>query len=731
MDGIEKKAVCIAAITDDGFAQHLGVTLCSMIKNHAQGDFLRIFIVDVGIGVGNKKKLMSLVEPSSMEMSFLDIDKNLYVSFPLTQPQSATTYYKLSIAELLPADVEKIIYLDSDLVILDDIQKLWSVDIGSYALAAVKDHRQDRLEVLGIPPAEGYFNAGVLVINAEIWRREKLGEKIRNYIHNHCRQISFRWGDQDPMNLVLHGRWLELDQRWNRPSYKCVVGESHPVSAPAWSREWNGIPAIIHFLSEYKPWQYANQDPVKDLYFRYLASTPWSDFKFKDKSLMNIFIKFLFKYCPSPFLAVLQDVYRKAKNTWRENLWNAASQSDSFFKNILLIGVVSLIASLSDLLLSMILGRSLSEDIFGRVNFIFSLIVFGGSVFIYGRQIVLIRALSGSGGTEYNWRRFIRQTIKFSSLATAVFVFLASWIYDLWQVGFCIFAGIILLILTEMISSFLRAKQKFLSSIIIFKISSFFVLILSFVYFMVCHFKSLSMFFLFYSFCLGLPVCVGLRTVGRYVNGKKDISVFFKDSGRFIFFIGLLFFFMTFVDRFLIVKILGYPQFGGYVAISSIIKIYDFITAAFCYLLIPVYSQGKRLDFIKQDFVFFFLLAALFSLIILAIGPILIDAMYHGKYDSWLYLLKYFVAVGTLKILFIIPASLINGHISMKGLRQSMNFMIMGLISYIVLSYIFISHLGLLGALMGSMFIWAYLVISGYWLSFKQIKIPPLHKQVK
>ncbi|MDE2027569.1 MAG: hypothetical protein KGK03_08355 [Candidatus Omnitrophica bacterium] len=395
---------------------------------------------------------------------------------------------------------------------------------------------------------------------------------------------------------------------------------------------------------------------------------------------------------------------------------------DVFSKDVIVVGIVSFIASLCDMLFSLVLGRSLNEVLFGKINFIFSLISLGVLTLTFSQQTVLIRILSDPDGNESNWRKFMWKIISLSAIAGVLYILCINLFYGLWREGIYIYIAMMLLILIEYLSSFLRAHHRFLRSILILKIPSVFCLCLAFSYFAVYHLVSMDHFLSFYSLCLLIPVFIGLRVLKGYPNGRREISASLKSGGMLFFLIGLMFILMIYVDRFLIVKILGYGPLGGYSAIWVIIKIYDFITSVFYFTLVPIYSRGKRLDSLKIDSVLFFILAALVSMTIFFMGPQLIHFMFHGRYDHVINLLKFFIITGSLKIMFIVPSGLICGYLPNHRLRQFFKFLVVGLIGYCLASYILIVRIGLIGASVGGIIIWAYLVVVGYWISFAQIE---------
>lgn len=198
---------------------------------------------------------------------------------------SPATLMKLFLAEHLADRYDKILYLDCDLTIHDDISVLFSLDTAPFALAAVpsarilihlSDKRRKETEAsfhkLGMTKPYRFFNAGVLYIDVKRWNNEKLGERTLEFIRQNP-DLCFL-PDEDALNAVLDGNIAELSPIWNaRPQ-------------PRWHKRGTvGItnPAIIHHAGNEKPWRrfvhgkpllFPDQTAYK-LYKDFFKDSPW------------------------------------------------------------------------------------------------------------------------------------------------------------------------------------------------------------------------------------------------------------------------------------------------------------------------------------------------------------------------------------------------------------------------------------------------------------------------
>jgi lipopolysaccharide biosynthesis glycosyltransferase len=192
------------------------------------------------------------------------------------------TFVRLLIPQLLPAHVEKALYLDCDMVVRDDLSELWDIPVGERALLAARDtigtvSNQAGLsnyQELGIPADAKYFNAGVLVMNLKKWRTCGTSERLLSYMRKHSAII--KHADQEVLNAVLFDDWGELDYRWNwQITWRGVRIGTH-------EREWSPNTtrkSIVHFITGEKPWLPGCDYEEKKYFFEYLDRTEWAGWR--------------------------------------------------------------------------------------------------------------------------------------------------------------------------------------------------------------------------------------------------------------------------------------------------------------------------------------------------------------------------------------------------------------------------------------------------------------------
>ncbi len=190
-----------------------------------------------------------------------------------TDHVSLETYYRLFLDLVFDASVKRVIYLDSDLVVLGDLARLQALDLKGKTVAAAWDlHVRDWSQVrcLDSPHAsrQTYFNAGVLVIDLEAWRARSVGSRAVRFLAETPHEVLY-W-DQDALNHALRDDWQPLDPRWNRMS--CYWEQSRSASLPFPPNVVAQLadPYIVHFASQCKPW-HAYRHPDRAIFDRYVT----------------------------------------------------------------------------------------------------------------------------------------------------------------------------------------------------------------------------------------------------------------------------------------------------------------------------------------------------------------------------------------------------------------------------------------------------------------------------
>lgn len=267
----------LACNIDHRYVRHCGVMLASALR-HTTDAPVTLHVVGRGLTEGDRSDLEAIARPAGARLRYYTPGARLLDGFTIRATHnrlSLTAYYRCFLSDLLPAEVERVIYLDCDLLVLQSLTPLWQVDLHGASVAAADDvgcREAERYERLGYPPADSYFNSGVLLIDLARWRAAGMGRRSINYYNSHSERIVYN--DQDVLNGLLHDDKVKLDLKWN-------VQDGFYRRRCPFSCEWQAAhadmlrhPAILHYTNR-KPWDYESQHPLRHLYFEYLDLTPW------------------------------------------------------------------------------------------------------------------------------------------------------------------------------------------------------------------------------------------------------------------------------------------------------------------------------------------------------------------------------------------------------------------------------------------------------------------------
>ncbi len=261
---------------DDGYISHGAATMASILLNCDASSNFRFHILDGGISSDKKEKLLKLKKLRDFDIQFYDMTKYNWTIFPERAYINLAAYYRLSIPEVLPKNIQKTLYLDSDLIIEQDLKELWDTDISNYVLGAVEDE-QGTYSGTRLGLFNKYFNSGVLLLNLNKLRKTNLLEDSTAYFEKNKKKIIYQ--DQDILNGLFNKQYKNLPLKWNVQSeaYYYFYADNRYADSDHKKQEALTNPAIVHFtLTEcyFKPWlRTKTHHPLADEYWKYLKYT--------------------------------------------------------------------------------------------------------------------------------------------------------------------------------------------------------------------------------------------------------------------------------------------------------------------------------------------------------------------------------------------------------------------------------------------------------------------------
>lgn len=259
--------------TNDNFTIFCYTAVYSLIQNASLSNFYKIYILETDLCENNRRMLEGLAQ-KNVEIKCINIsDFTAGIELKGSMHLSQETYYRLWIPLIFP-EYEKVLYLDSDMCILSDVAELYEVEIGNYAAGAVQDvvchGLQRHTESIGLEDVKETFNAGVLLINAVEFEKQKIREKCLALLAEDYQRKERRlvFADQDALNIVLYKNHYRLDEKWNcQPLYLWRMEEV----MDGWKEKYvyaQEHASIMHFSGDRKPW-YNPELPKADVFWKW------------------------------------------------------------------------------------------------------------------------------------------------------------------------------------------------------------------------------------------------------------------------------------------------------------------------------------------------------------------------------------------------------------------------------------------------------------------------------
>ena len=277
-------------VSDDKYVKNLGICTYSVLHNMCPvAEKVRIFVMDCGITEANRQRLRAQAARfDNAEMIFYDIDRKLNAVVPKVKTRWHRAIYGRLFLNELPAlyeGMDRLVYLDCDLLMDSPVTELFTMDLGGKCLAAVTDaDNAPRKRVLGIPDDCDYINSGVLAIDVARWIELDASRRIIEYINSFPDALLYP--DQDAINYVLGHEIVILPPEYNMMWMLCERDIPKMLARiPDFYYTADQLryalfhPRVVHFAG-HNMWSFDGITPVAASVFKkYRALSDWRDEK--------------------------------------------------------------------------------------------------------------------------------------------------------------------------------------------------------------------------------------------------------------------------------------------------------------------------------------------------------------------------------------------------------------------------------------------------------------------
>lgn len=328
--------------SSDSYSEICGISIVSLFENNKDIDDIHVYIVDNDISEINKNRLLNTAKAYGRTISFVekvDLEKLTNTSIYVGQ-WNIGTFFRLYLGSILPNDVNRIIYIDCDMIIRHSLKEIYELDLGDCSVGGVDDCRSDLYRKdIGCEPGTIYINNGFMVVDLQKWRDANFEEKFTKFISD--RKGDCTYMDQAPLNgtLVPLKHIYELPAKYNAQriffdfNYKQLMALRKPerhLSEEEYNEAVND-PVVVHFtptfLTGTRPWQIKDKHKFTPEYRHYKEISEWKDEPYRKdnrsakKKVMTILCRICPKFIMIPIMSYLHSVWypKKRIKIWQRN----------------------------------------------------------------------------------------------------------------------------------------------------------------------------------------------------------------------------------------------------------------------------------------------------------------------------------------------------------------------------------------------------------------------------
>ena len=263
---------------DENYFPRLRVLLTSL-KMNDPGEHFDIYLLYSGLSERMLRAVERWCRAAGYEFHPIRMDGDLFENAPVSSRYPTEMYYRLLASRLLPQELNRIIYLDPDILVINPLRPLWETNMSGWLFGAAahtgKTELANDVNRLRLGVEHDYYNSGVLLMDLELGREEIIPEEIFRYVEEHRMELLLP--DQDLLNAMFGERIFPLDDAvWNYDArnYNNYVMRSSGKYNVKWVMENT---AILHFCGKAKPWKpgYIYRFGVLYQHYEQLAGRSW------------------------------------------------------------------------------------------------------------------------------------------------------------------------------------------------------------------------------------------------------------------------------------------------------------------------------------------------------------------------------------------------------------------------------------------------------------------------
>jgi lipopolysaccharide biosynthesis glycosyltransferase len=288
---------------DQNYLPQFYALAASIFANNPKNSLV-IHAIVTGVSQAAREKITKYVSANKASIHYYQVDEEQMGKYVRSSAWTAAVYYRLMFPFLIPKEVQRLIYIDTDTLVLNDLNRLYQQDLGNHPVGAVYDSYVKKQELLGIHEEGEYFNSGVMVMDVPEWNKQRISEQCFEYLTKYPERI--RYVDQCALNAVLKNNWKKMDYRMN-----CMYSNLPDGMNRRQRISFISEIVVLHFTLQ-RPWNYLCQNPYRHLYSGFLRKSGYA------KKVQKV--DFKWNKVPSKIKIEIVELYHESgmiKKAWR------------------------------------------------------------------------------------------------------------------------------------------------------------------------------------------------------------------------------------------------------------------------------------------------------------------------------------------------------------------------------------------------------------------------------
>lgn len=275
--------------SDDNYAWLMGISMISLFENNRGSQEINVFLFGDNLSEENQSVMTSIANQYGRNCYHVDVAKINIPQILMSERYPKSTFSRLFAYDLLPDDVEKLIYLDCDTIVMGSLDEMFDMDVEGKAFLATKDCMGKAYKrKIGLKDSDTYINAGVMLMNIKRLREMPIAERIVAFVDKYADAMTY--ADQEIVNGIFQGDFgilpVEYDMQTQFVQYPyeeiCRIRHPHRFYTKDEVEFGKAHPRIYHYTTcmlDVRPW-FANSELVNTWAFdKYKEMSPWKDRK--------------------------------------------------------------------------------------------------------------------------------------------------------------------------------------------------------------------------------------------------------------------------------------------------------------------------------------------------------------------------------------------------------------------------------------------------------------------